>query len=38
MAEEGIRPPAVWVVGDVVALASGAAPLPADDADPEPQD
>jgi uroporphyrin-III C-methyltransferase len=35
MADAGIRPPAVWVVGDVVGLASGhrvAVPTPDDDA------
>ncbi|MGY1600723.1 uroporphyrinogen-III C-methyltransferase [Geodermatophilus sp. SYSU D00815] len=31
MADEGIRPPAVWVVGDVVALPGGSRPV-ADDA------
>ncbi|MGY1806044.1 uroporphyrinogen-III C-methyltransferase [Blastococcus sp. SYSU D00669] len=34
MAEEGIRPPAVWVVGDVVALP-GRSLAPADDAEDE---
>src|SRR4051794_8634779 len=38
MADEGIRPPAVWVVGEVVGLSAGAAHVPAgtsDDADEE---
>jgi uroporphyrin-III C-methyltransferase len=38
MAEEGIRPPAVWVVGDVVGLAGSAPHVPAgtsDDAEDE---
>ncbi|MGY1615241.1 uroporphyrinogen-III C-methyltransferase [Geodermatophilus sp. SYSU D00691] len=34
MAEEGVRPPAVWVVGDVVALP-GRSLAPADDAEDE---
>ncbi|NYJ05992.1 uroporphyrinogen-III C-methyltransferase [Petropleomorpha daqingensis] len=38
MADEGIRPPAVWVVGEVVGLAAGAGHVPAgtsDDAEDE---
>jgi uroporphyrin-III C-methyltransferase/precorrin-2 dehydrogenase/sirohydrochlorin ferrochelatase len=38
MAEEGIRPPAVWVVGDVVGLGAGeqhSPEGPADDAEDE---
>ena len=38
MADEGIRPPAVWVVGDVVGLGPGARHVPAgtsDDAEDE---
>ena len=31
VADEGIRPPAVWVVGDVVGLTAGAAVPAADD-------
>jgi siroheme synthase len=38
VAEEGIRPPAVWVVGDVVSLIGGARVPPAADRDPEPLD
>jgi uroporphyrin-III C-methyltransferase/precorrin-2 dehydrogenase/sirohydrochlorin ferrochelatase len=37
MAEEGIRPPAVWVVGDVVALAGPTPVAVPDDAAPEPE-
>src|SRR4051795_5614926 len=33
MAEEGIRPPAVWVVGDVVGLGAGEQHVPAEPAD-----
>src|SRR5689334_8693636 len=38
MAEEGIRPPAVWVVGDVVALADRTTALPDDAPEPEPDE
>jgi uroporphyrin-III C-methyltransferase/precorrin-2 dehydrogenase/sirohydrochlorin ferrochelatase len=37
MAAEGIRPPAVWVVGDVVALADRTPAVVPDDAAPEPE-
>jgi uroporphyrin-III C-methyltransferase len=33
MAEEGVRPPAVWVVGDVVGLGAGEQHVPAEPAD-----
>src|SRR4051794_4504753 len=38
VAEEGIRPPAVWVVGEVVSLIAGARVPPSVERDPEPLD
>src|SRR3954469_5410481 len=38
MAEEGVRPPAVWVVGEVVELAGGARHVPAGTSDDEDED
>jgi uroporphyrin-III C-methyltransferase / precorrin-2 dehydrogenase / sirohydrochlorin ferrochelatase len=38
MADEGIRPPAVWVVGDVVSLRSPAPVAVPEDAAPEPDE
>jgi uroporphyrin-III C-methyltransferase/precorrin-2 dehydrogenase/sirohydrochlorin ferrochelatase len=38
MSEQGIRPPAVWVVGDVVGLRTPAAVAVAADAEDEPDD
>jgi uroporphyrin-III C-methyltransferase/precorrin-2 dehydrogenase/sirohydrochlorin ferrochelatase len=38
VSEAGVRPPAVWVVGDVVALRNGAPAAVPDDAAAEPDD